>query len=80
LRVGEAAYKGFFCERRKCDGAPPAVRWRCTAVHGGAQRCTAVQLHRRGARTTEKRFGGLKKGARPLPRIFLDWAGTILEH
>jgi hypothetical protein len=27
-------------------------------------------LHRRGARTTEKRFGGLKKGARPLSRIF----------
>jgi hypothetical protein len=41
-------------------GAPPAV-------HGGAQRCTAVQVQR--ARL-KKQFGGLKKGARPLSRIF----------
>jgi hypothetical protein len=39
----------FFCERRKCDGASPAVR-QCTMVR--------YRVHRRGARTTEKRFCG----------------------
>jgi hypothetical protein len=70
LRVDKAVYKGFFCERRKCDGAPPAVQWRCTAV----------QLHRRGARTTEKKIWCAIKGARPLSPIFLSfWDAGFLS-
>jgi hypothetical protein len=58
--LARSGIQRVFCERRKCDGAPPAV-------HSGARRC---QLHLRGALTTEKRFGGRKKGARPLSCIF----------
>jgi hypothetical protein len=71
----EAAYKGFFCERRKCDGAPPAVRWRCTAVQVHRRRCTAVHggasCTSAGRARLKKRIGGPKKGAHPLSRIFL---------
>jgi hypothetical protein len=49
-------------------GAPPAGgAWRCTAVHGGAV-------------AKKKRFGGLKKGARPLSRIFQSHLSSYLIH
>jgi hypothetical protein len=48
-------------------------------VKGGS-----VMVHRRGGRATEKRFGGLKRWARPLSRIFLGrsgrWRAGHLSH
>jgi hypothetical protein len=71
LRVGEAAYKGFFVK-----GGSVMVHRRWCGGGGGAQRCMTVQLHRRRVRTTEKRFGGLKRWASPLSRIFLKEAAV----